>query len=82
MSTEDMRASLITMARARGITATVNPMAGPDPAVIIGNIAVVMEPGCYQVFKYVRGFLDAIGDPHQQFASAASFALDQLQDAA
>jgi hypothetical protein len=49
---------------------------------MIGRIAIVMEPGCYQVFRYERGFLDAVGEPHDGFPSAATFALDQFVEAA
>jgi len=75
-----MRASLKAMALARGITTTrVVPMNMNDPAVIIGRIAVVMEPGCYQVFRYGDGILNAVGEPHDNFNGAATTALDLFE---
>lgn len=82
MNTERMRASLGAMAQARGINKHIGALAGPDPAVIIGTIVIVMEPACYQVFKYVGGLLDAVGEPHETFNSAATFALDTFAEAA
>jgi hypothetical protein len=79
-----MEAVLEAMAQARGITkpAVSVGLPGDDPSVMIGNIAIVMEPGCYQVFRYHHGFMDAIGEPHETFNSAASFALDAFVEAA
>ncbi len=84
MKSEYMGAVLEAMARARGITKSAVPVKLPsdEPGVMLGDVAIVMEPGCYQVFRHRQGFMDVIGDPHETFYGAASFALDALAEAA
>jgi hypothetical protein len=56
-----------------------------DPAVVMGSLMIVREPGCYQVLRQAsddwsaHNIWDADGEPHASFDDAANDMVAELR---